>query len=440
MKKILTFFICIIATGNVWAERWKMDGNCARDWRNNQKRVFICGTTAPEECAGKKTKNADHTLYASSGECVHYDIDSKGSRDDEVVKICCCNGVWTEATVTTENNPTANIYKTENFPTTAQESNKVQLRQWYNKYPQTENQLEGGGVCFYEKSKKSNDYIEYDLKPYDITTNSNYYYMIRETGGIVTGAYVDNRNDKILSNPYTKSNVGTEAYLLELGYLSNKNDLNNMINNINIEIPTANIGNIANTSSLINWILSDERAEGEFSAITECGNNDNFIVAVVTGINPKGYLPLKKVSSVITNRLTVDKKAEMITAELAGKDFAAISSNNKVKTCTVDMVEYKKATHIPTVNADEPVISAVVANMNVNEVSAPIKGNNGVYVVKVTAKNAKNGEFNAETENMYITSNGGMFSYDNIAPQLFQMAIDNIYPVENKLHTMQMAQ
>ena len=56
--------------------------------------------------------------------------------------------------------------------------------------------------------------------------------MIRETGGIITGAYVDGRNDKILSNPYTKSNVGTEAYLLELGYLSNKNDLNNMINNM----------------------------------------------------------------------------------------------------------------------------------------------------------------------------------------------------------------
>jgi len=77
-----------------------------------------------------------------------------------------------------------------------------------------------------------NDYIEYELTPYDITTNANYYYMIRETGGIVTGAYVDGRNDKILSNPYTKSNVGTEAYLLELGYLSNKDDLNNMINNM----------------------------------------------------------------------------------------------------------------------------------------------------------------------------------------------------------------
>ena len=76
------------------------------------------------------------------------------------------------------------------------------------------------------------EYNNKNLNPYNITTKSNYYYMIRETGGIVTGAYVDNRNSKILGNPYVYSNVGTEAYLLELGYISNKNDLDNMINNM----------------------------------------------------------------------------------------------------------------------------------------------------------------------------------------------------------------
>lgn len=76
------------------------------------------------------------------------------------------------------------------------------------------------------------EYQEKELIPYEITTNSNYYYMIRETGGIVTGAYVDDRNDKILGNPYVKSNVGTESYILELGYISNKDNLDNIINNI----------------------------------------------------------------------------------------------------------------------------------------------------------------------------------------------------------------
>ena len=77
-----------------------------------------------------------------------------------------------------------------------------------------------------------NDYKKRNLIPYDVTTNSSYYYMIRETGGIVTGAYVDNRNNEIVGNPYINSNVGTETYLLELGYLSNKYDVNNMVNNL----------------------------------------------------------------------------------------------------------------------------------------------------------------------------------------------------------------
>lgn len=69
----------------------------------------------------------------------------------------------------------------------------------------------------YEKKK---------YEPYDITTNSSYLYMIRETGGIMTGAYVDDRNEEQTGNDFYNSNIGAEAYLLETCYLSNKNDLN----------------------------------------------------------------------------------------------------------------------------------------------------------------------------------------------------------------------
>ena len=81
-----------------------------------------------------------------------------------------------------------------------------------------------------ENSRQENE--DKDRVPYDITTKSNYYYIIRETGGIVTGAYVDNRNEEIKANPYVKSNIGSETYLLELGYISNKSDLDNLINNM----------------------------------------------------------------------------------------------------------------------------------------------------------------------------------------------------------------
>ncbi len=76
------------------------------------------------------------------------------------------------------------------------------------------------------------EYQDLKRKPYDFSTNSNYYYIIRETGGIITGAYVDERNENIPGNPYYKSNTGTETYLLELGYITNKSDLNNIKNNM----------------------------------------------------------------------------------------------------------------------------------------------------------------------------------------------------------------
>ena len=80
--------------------------------------------------------------------------------------------------------------------------------------------------------KSIKEYNDKKMNPYDITTKSNYYFMIRETGGITTGAYVDDRNEEIDGNPYFSSNVGCETYLLELAYLTSVDDLNNINNNM----------------------------------------------------------------------------------------------------------------------------------------------------------------------------------------------------------------
>ena len=111
-------------------------------------------------------------------------------------------------------------------------TNKTGIGYSNNKINKIDNSIYSRNFTQEEVNDTLNDYIKEGLEPYDVTTNSNYYYMIRETGGIITGAYVDNRNSKIIGNPYTNSNVGTETYLLELGYLSNKDDVNNMINNM----------------------------------------------------------------------------------------------------------------------------------------------------------------------------------------------------------------
>lgn len=69
-------------------------------------------------------------------------------------------------------------------------------------------------------------------EPYDFTDHETYYYFIRETGGIITHAFSDGRNTKYKANIYRNYNQGTEAYLCELGYISQNDDLKNIINNI----------------------------------------------------------------------------------------------------------------------------------------------------------------------------------------------------------------
>ena len=73
---------------------------------------------------------------------------------------------------------------------------------------------------------KRDGYTEYERA----STDSTYYYMIRETGGVITHAYIDGRNPKKEGNPYYNSNHGCESYLVELGYLSSSTNLNILLN------------------------------------------------------------------------------------------------------------------------------------------------------------------------------------------------------------------
>ena len=67
-------------------------------------------------------------------------------------------------------------------------------------------------------------------EPYDFTNDLTYYYFIRETGGIMTKAFSDGRNPKYKANPYRDYNQGVEAYLCELAYISQNDDLNLVLN------------------------------------------------------------------------------------------------------------------------------------------------------------------------------------------------------------------
>ena len=195
-----------------------------------------------------------------------------------------------------------------------------------------------------------------------------------------------------------------------------------------------NVANKPGTRDLLRWVLSESKV-GEISNIYEyiSGNKKYFIVAAVKEVTPQGHVALDKVQENIKFQLINEKKGDIIAAELKGKSIEELKTDANIKFCTTDNVEYKKATSVQSINADELVISAAVANMQAGEISAPIKGNNAVYVVKVLSKEAKNAEFNAETETEYINELD-FYNNPNVIGQLIQEAIGKNFNVENNVY------
>jgi N-acetylmuramoyl-L-alanine amidase len=82
-------------------------------------------------------------------------------------------------------------------------------------------------------SESQNAAVKDGYTPYNVEPNTDYYFMIRELGGVATGAYVDGRNTKYGSNLYRDSLNGVETCIIELGFISVDEDLNHILNNKN---------------------------------------------------------------------------------------------------------------------------------------------------------------------------------------------------------------
>ncbi len=159
---------------------------------------------------------------------------------------------------------------------------------------------------------------------------------------------------------------------------------------VNNVLSTAhNINNIAGTSEALRWLF-DEAEEGDMSKLFE-GANNNMLVVYLNKVNPKGYMSINNAS--IKNYLTVqvenDKKAAKIIANLNG--VATIEDAKSKASATVDTVKhvsFAAPTFVSATTASEPLIGAVASKTEIGKVSAPFKGNRGVYMLKVLSKSA----------------------------------------------------
>lgn len=163
------------------------------------------------------------------------------------------------------------------------------------------------------------------------------------------------------------------------------------------------VGNIHSTQEALRWIFNAKA--GEVSPLYECGDNDHMIMVGVEAINKKGYVNINKVANMLRNEIIRNKKAEQLMGQM--KDFNSLAQIKEMKDAVSDSVKhvtFNAPAYISVTHASEPAISAYASKTDVEKVSAPIKGNAGVYMIQVYAKDKGSEEFDTKKEESALSS------------------------------------
>ena len=160
-----------------------------------------------------------------------------------------------------------------------------------------------------------------------------------------------------------------------------------------LDVNADKVNNLKNSRGIVRWAF--EAKEGQLSDVFECG--DQFIVAALTEVNEGDYRTLDEVRMELTMQATADKKAEYLMAQL--KDVKTLE-----EAATLWGVEIQKAENINLASTRmgaagvEPAVIGAAMALESNSTSAPVKGNVGVYMVRIGEKTVAEGELNTETE------------------------------------------
>ena len=157
------------------------------------------------------------------------------------------------------------------------------------------------------------------------------------------------------------------------------------------------VGGVKNTREALKWIF--EANEGDVSPLYECGENNHLMVVALEKINPAGYRNINAVADMLRMEIAREKKAEKILASMNGvTSFEQAKGVANAVTDTIKHITFGAPAYVSITRASEPALGAVASMSEVNKVSAPIKGNAGVYVMQVINKDKTTEEFETKSE------------------------------------------
>lgn len=146
---------------------------------------------------------------------------------------------------------------------------------------------------------------------------------------------------------------------------------------------------------LIRWAYRAK--EGEISKVMQFGNV--YVVAMVGQVREAGVLPLEQVKDKIMPEVVKEKKAEMLTEKIKAAKTSGITLDALAKALGANVTANPDVTFSAGYFGSagtELEVAGSIFGLKKGEVSKPIKGNTGVFVVQVTDLTEPQGELDAK--------------------------------------------
>ncbi len=165
------------------------------------------------------------------------------------------------------------------------------------------------------------------------------------------------------------------------------------------------IGSVKGTKEALRWAFAAKA--GEVSGLYECGDNDRLLVVALSRITPEGYRPLRQVQNELRAEIVKDKKAAKIIADMKSanlSNFAQYAAMKDAVSDSVKMVTFAAPAYVSVLRSSEPMVSAYASVAQLNQLSAPIQGNAGVYVLQVYGEDKINETYDQKAEEQKLES------------------------------------
>ncbi|MDR0954279.1 MAG: SurA N-terminal domain-containing protein [Rikenellaceae bacterium] len=149
-----------------------------------------------------------------------------------------------------------------------------------------------------------------------------------------------------------------------------------------IQAGQTQVSGMENGREMIRWAFNAK--PGAISNIMEIDNN--YVIADLTAVSEYGYTPVEQLKTMITSELITEKKYAMLAEKMTGaSSLSALAQSLSLSASTFESLNYSNL-YIPEISGIDPaLLGAVCGGVAEGQLSKPIQGAAGVYVVELTS-------------------------------------------------------